>query len=83
MARFIQTSIGHTSPRSRPYSSTQSATLGPVSYTHLTAEDKKRVREMIRYTQSEVTEVRLQFGKLVEVQPNPWSAGGIRVLYSN
>ncbi|MBC5580831.1 DEAD/DEAH box helicase [Anaerofilum sp. BX8] len=54
-----------------------------VSFLLYTAEDKKRVREMIRYTQSEVTEVRLQFGKLVEVQPNPWSAGGIRVLYSN
>ncbi len=54
-----------------------------VSFLLYTAEDKKRVREMIRYTQSEVTEVRLQFGKLVEVQPNPWSSGGIRVLYSN
>ena len=41
------------------------------------------MREMIRYTQSEVTEVRLQFGKLVEVKPNPWSSGGIRILYSN
>ena len=38
---------------------------------------------MIRYTQSEVTEVRLQFGKLVEVKPNPWSGGGIQILYSN
>ena len=38
-----------------------------VSFLLYTAEDKKRVREMIRYTQSEVTEVRLQFGKLVEV----------------
>ena len=54
-----------------------------VSFLLYTAEDKKRVREMIRYTQSEVTEVRLQFGKLVEVKPNPWSSGGIRILYSN
>ena len=54
-----------------------------VSFLLYTAEDKKRVREMIRYTQSEVTEVRLQFGKLVEVQPNPWASGGIKVLYSN
>ena len=54
-----------------------------VSFLLYTAEDKKRVREMIRYTQSEVTEVRLQFGKLVEVKPNPWSGGGIQILYSN
>ena len=54
-----------------------------VSFLLYTAEDKKRVREMIRYAQSEVTEVRLQFGKLVEVKPNPWSGGGIQILYSN
>ncbi|MDD2994132.1 MAG: C-terminal helicase domain-containing protein, partial [Pygmaiobacter sp.] len=54
-----------------------------VSFLFYTAQDKKRVGEMIRYTQSEVTEVKLWNGKMKPVTPNPWQARGFEILYSN
>jgi len=54
-----------------------------VSFLFYTSQDKKRVGEMIRYTQSEVTEVRLWNGKMKPVTPNPWQARGFEILYSN
>ena len=46
-----------------------------VSFLFYTSQDKKRVGEMIRYTQSEVTEVRLWNGKMKPVTPNPCGQG--------
>ena len=54
-----------------------------VSFLLYTAEDKKRVREIIRYTQSDVSEVKICGGKLVPVSPNPWKTSGITIMYSN
>lgn len=54
-----------------------------VSYLLYTKDDTARVRDMIRYTQSDVTELTVVCGKYQPARSNPWARTGFVTLYSN
>ncbi|MCI6639565.1 MAG: DEAD/DEAH box helicase [Pygmaiobacter massiliensis] len=54
-----------------------------VSYLLYTKEEKNHVRDMIRYTQSEVTELTVVCGKYQPARVNPWARTGFVTMFSN
>lgn len=54
-----------------------------VSYLLYTKDDTARVREMIKYTQSDVTELTVVFGKYQPAKHNPWARTGFVTMFSN
>lgn len=54
-----------------------------VSYLLYIKEDTARVRDMIRYTQSDVTELTVVCGKYQPSRTNPWARTGFVTMFSN